>query len=224
MKTHMLIHSGEKPYECNVESCKQNFRTYGHLKDHLSTHYDLRFFSCDICGLSFSRKWTLKKHLYTHTGEKPFECGVCKKKFADKSNLTTHMKKHKENSSTVKSGEPKKVQKTTVDQIQFICPQDCIKEKCKCETSSNSNFRKSPSKNNLNISTENCEMEAFCEDREDFTLFSPKDCYENLALMDPQNFFFISPNHHLYIDNDPIETEKSVYDLFKWSQKISYYW
>jgi hypothetical protein len=90
----LLIHSGEKPFKCTVTSCKQRFRTYGHLKDHMSTHFNLRFFHCEKCGASFSRKWTLKKHYYTHTGEKPFNCQYCHKKFADKSNLTTHMKKH----------------------------------------------------------------------------------------------------------------------------------
>jgi uncharacterized Zn-finger protein len=215
MKTHMLIHSGEKPYECNVESCSQSFRTYGHLKDHQSTHFDLRFFSCDICGLSFSRKWTLKKHSYTHTGEKPFECRVCKRKFADKSNLSTHIKKHKENSTTLNSMNTAEKQRITKEPDNYICPQDCLKEKCKCESSTNSNFRKSQSKNNPNLSTENCEMEAYLDNRDDFTLFSPRDSYETLAMMDPPDFFFVTPNHELFIDNDPIETEKTVYDLFK---------
>lgn len=105
----MLIHSGEKPYKCTVSSCKQNFRTYGHLKDHMSTHFNLRFFYCEKCGASFSRKWTLKKHYYTHTGEKPFNCQHCTKKFADKSNLTTHMKKHLSNNMSPNSNHSKKL-------------------------------------------------------------------------------------------------------------------
>lgn len=74
----------------------------------MSTHFNLRFFHCEKCGASFSRKWTLSKHYYTHTGEKPFNCQHCPKKFADKSNLTTHMKKHLSNNMSPNSNHSKK--------------------------------------------------------------------------------------------------------------------
>lgn len=212
----MLIHSGEKPYECNVTTCKQKFRTYGHLKDHLSTHFDLRFFSCEICGLSFSRKWTLKKHMYTHTGEKPFECLSCKKKFADKSNLTTHMKKHKENSKlpkeSINNGESSQ---QTPQATDFFCSHNCPKQKCGCESDANSNIKKTPSRNNLNLSTHNCDVEMQRDDRDDFSLFTNKDFFENPNYCEHPDLFFNSLTHGDYQLNDPFETEKLVYDLFK---------
>ena len=203
MKTHMLIHSGEKPYECSVSSCRQRFRTYGHLKDHLSTHFDLRFYYCDVCGLSFSRKWTLKKHSYTHTGEKPFECTVCRKKFADKSNLTTHWKKHKECSTEIKQEGP------VNPPIQDFC--------CKEEGGSEhrKSLKKASSKNNLNLSTQNCDGELYKEEKEENSVLSPKDALEDLAMFDEQSLFFNSLNH-MYVENDAFETKMSVMYLFKY--------
>ena len=213
----MLIHSGEKPYECNVATCKQKFRTYGHLKDHLSTHFNLRFFSCDICGLSFSRKWTLKKHGYTHTGEKPFECTECKKKFADKSNLTTHMRKHKENSkSSINLKKCHESSQITPMETDFFCSHGCPKQECACDYSDQiSNIKKSPSKHNLNLSTHNCEPEFQREDRDDFSLYTNRDLFENQNFSEHPDLFFNSISHYENQSNDPFETEKSVYDLFK---------
>lgn len=92
-----MVHTGEKHYQCEVTNCSRRFRTYGHLKDHMSTHFNLKFYKCEICGEAFARKWSLKKHTYTHSGEKPYQCELCPKRFADKSNLNTHIKRHENN-------------------------------------------------------------------------------------------------------------------------------
>ena len=92
LKSHMLIHTGEKPHLCN--ECGQEFRQAGGLAAHMRKHRNERPFICHVCAASFALRGTLNVHLQTHSTVKPFACDICPRAFTRASELKVHLARH----------------------------------------------------------------------------------------------------------------------------------
>ena len=83
MKSHQLIHSGQRPYACEV--CKKKFIRKDDMYGHQVIHSGQRPYAYEVCNKTFSLKCNLKEHLLIHSGQWP--CVLCLKTFTENYSL-----------------------------------------------------------------------------------------------------------------------------------------
>ena len=96
-KNHMEHYKkGPNDYRCSeVENCDFKCKSRVSLLDHLRKHRNEYPYWCEICGSTFTTKWTRINHIKTHAPKSkpstPCMCHICSKSFNSKSSLTHHL-------------------------------------------------------------------------------------------------------------------------------------
>ena len=77
-----------------ASSLSEEVHMWMYIKNHMSTHTNVKAHECEICKKRFSQNVSLNCHIKIHTGYKPFGCNVCCRRFRTSSGKNYRLKTH----------------------------------------------------------------------------------------------------------------------------------
>jgi len=92
--THLVTHSGERPFACRIPGCDKRFGQSSTRNYHERIHSDARPYVCSQCGLGFKLAPVLRIHMIRMhgSGESQHSCDQCGRQFKLIGGLRTHVR------------------------------------------------------------------------------------------------------------------------------------
>ena len=149
LKTHMVFHTGERPFACDFNGCVWKFPTQSKLARHKRSHNNDRRYQCVECSKGFARNEHLQQHMKTHKREsdnggedesaycvvqeglqKFYQCSnlPCAKKYVTKAAYRAHMKTVHRNGEAEAREVGEVGEEISAGQLDFVALLSCVQQ------------------------------------------------------------------------------------------------